>query len=302
MSSQLSIWLAAARLRTLPLSLAGIITGNAITFKGESFSFTIFILSLLTAIAFQIISNFANDYGDGMKGTDNADRLGPERILQQGLLSPKALKKGILIAALISILLALSLIYIALGGKQLLVSFFFIALAGAAIWAAIRYTVGRAAYGYHGLGDLFVFLFFGWVSVMGAYYLQTQTVDSTALFLGTGIGLLSVGVLNLNNMRDIANDKNSQKITLVVYLGTQKAKYYHYLLMLLAALFLFLGMGTAWVKEKPLSLFILLPIFLQLYQVVKIREPKAYDPLLKQLALSTFLVSLALFVIYYCYQ
>jgi len=302
LSSQLSIWLAAARLRTLPLSLAGIITGNAITFKGESFSFTIFILSLLTAIAFQIISNFANDYGDGMKGTDNADRLGPERILQQGLLSPKALKKGILIAALISILLALSLIYIALGGKQLLVSFFFIALAGAAIWAAIRYTVGRAAYGYHGLGDLFVFLFFGWVSVMGAYYLQTQTVDSTALFLGTGIGLLSVGVLNLNNMRDIANDKNSQKITLVVYLGTQKAKYYHYLLMLLAALFLFLGMGTAWVKEKPLSLFILLPIFLQLYQVVKIREPKAYDPLLKQLALSTFLVSLALFVIYYCYQ
>jgi len=120
--------------------------------------------------------------------------------------------------------------------------------------------------------------------------------------LGAAIGLLSVGVLNLNNMRDIANDKNSQKITLVVYLGTQKAKYYHYLLMLLAALFLFLGMGTAWVKEKPLSLFILLPIFLQLYQVVKIREPKAYDSLLKQLALSTFFVSLALFVIYYCYQ
>ena len=282
--------------------MAGIITGNAIAFKGESFSFTIFILSLLTAIAFQIISNFANDYGDGMKGTDNADRLGPERILQQGLLSPKALKKGILIAVLISILLALSLIYIALGGEQLLVSFFFIALAGGAVWAAIRYTVGRAAYGYHGLGDLFVFLFFGLVSVMGAYYLQTQTVDSTALFLGTAIGLLSVGVLNLNNMRDIANDKNSKKITLVVYLGTQKAKYYHYLLMLLAALFLFLGMGTAWVKEKPLLLFIFLPIFLQLYQVVKICEPKAYDSLLKQLVLSTFFVSLALFVIYYYYQ
>jgi 1,4-dihydroxy-2-naphthoate octaprenyltransferase len=222
--------------------------------------------------------------------------------LQQGLLSAKALKKGIVIAALISILFAVGLIYAALGGEQLLVSLIFIALAAAAVWAAIKYTVGQAAYGYRGLGDLFVFIFFGWVSVMGAYYLQTQTVDSTALFLGTAIGFLSVGVLNLNNMRDIANDKNSKKNTLVVQLGSQKAKRYHYLLMLLAALFLFLGMGTAWVKENPLSLLILLPILFHLYQVVKIREPKAYDPLLKQLALSTFFLSLVLFVIYYHYQ
>ena len=302
MSTQFSVWLAAARLRTLPLSVAGIITGNAIAFKGESFSSAIFILSLLTAIAFQIISNFANDYGDGMKGTDNTDRLGPERILQQGLLSPKALKKGILIAALISILLAVGLIYLALGGEQLLVTLIFIALAAAAVWSAIKYTVGQGAYGYRGLGDLFVFIFFGWVSVIGAHYLQTQTVDSTALFLGTAIGFLSVGVLNLNNMRDITNDKNSKKNTLVVQLGSQKAKRYHYLLMLLAVLFLFLGMGPTWIKEKPLSLFILLPILFHLYQVGKIREPKAYDPLLKQLALSTFFISLMLFVIYYRYQ
>ena len=302
MSTQFLVWLAAARLRTLPLSVAGIITGNAIASKEENFSSVVFIGSILTAIAFQIISNFANDYGDGIKGTDNANRLGPGRTLQQGLLSAKALKKGILIAALISILLAVGLIYAALGGEQLLVSLIFIALAAAAVWAAIKYTVGQAAYGYRGLGDLFVFIFFGWVSVMGAYYLQTQTVDSTALFLGTAIGFLSVGVLNLNNMRDIANDKNSKKNTLVVQLGSQKAKRYHYLLMLLAALFLFLGMGTAWVKENPLSLLILLPILFHLYQVVKIREPKAYDPLLKQLALSTFFVSLVLFVIYYRYQ
>ena len=172
MSTQFSVWLAAARLRTLPLSVAGIITGNAIAFKGESFSSAIFILSLLTAIAFQIISNFANDYGDGIKGTDNANRLGPGRTLQQGLLSVKALKKGIVIAALISILFAVGLIYAALGGEQLLVSLIFIALAAAAVWAAIKYTVGQAAYGYRGLGDLFVFIFFGWVSVMGAYYLH----------------------------------------------------------------------------------------------------------------------------------
>lgn len=302
MNSKLSVWLAAARLRTLPLSVAGIISGNAIASRDESFSLTIFSLSILTAIAFQIISNFANDYGDGIKGTDNADRVGPDRTLQQGLLSAKALKKGIVIASLISILLALILIYVALGGKQFLVSLFFIVLALSAVWAAIKYTVGRNAYGYSGLGDLFVFIFFGWVSVMGAYYLQTQSLDLTALFLGTAIGLLSVGVLNLNNMRDIANDKNSQKNTLVVYMGSQWAKKYHYTLMILGALFLFFGMGTAWVKENPLSLLIMLPIFFHLYRVVKIREAKAYDPLLKQLALSTFIISFALFVIYYRFQ
>ncbi len=299
MGTRFSVWLAAARLRTLPLSVAGIITGNAIASKEESFSTGIFVLSLLTAIAFQIISNFANDYGDGIKGTDNADRLGPGRTLQQGLLTPKALKKGILIAASISILLAVSLIYVALGGEQLLVSFIFIALAATAVWAAIKYTVGQDAYGYRGLGDLFVFLFFGWVSVMGAYYLQSKTVDSTALILGSAIGLFSVGVLNLNNMRDITNDKNSQKNTLVVYLGSQKAKYYHYFLMIFGSLFLFLGMGAGWVMENPLFFLIVLPILFHLYQVHKTREPKAYDPLLKQLALTTFFVSMALFVIFY---
>ena len=146
---------------------------------------------------------------------------------------------------------------------------------------------------------LFVFLFFGWVSVIGAYYLQTQTVDSTALFLGTAIGLLSTGVLNLNNMRDIANDRNSKKNTLVVYLGSKKAKYYHYILMILGSLFIFFGIGLSWVKETPLSIMINLPIYLHFYQVVKIREPKGYDPLLKQLALSTFFISIALFVLYY---
>jgi 1,4-dihydroxy-2-naphthoate polyprenyltransferase len=302
LNSIFSVWLTAARLRTLPLSLAGIITGNAIAFKEESFSLPIFILSMLTAIAFQIISNFANDYGDGIKGTDNENRLGPERTLQQGLLSAKALKQGIVIAVLISLLLAFSLIYVALGREQLLVSLFFIVLAVLAIWAAIKYTVGRSAYGYQGLGDLFVFLFFGWVSVIGAYYLQTQNINSAGLFLGTAIGLLSVGVLNLNNMRDITNDKNSHKNTLVVYLGSQKAKKYHYILICLGAVFLYLGMGTTWVKENPLSLLIFSPIFFHLYLVVKIREPKAYDRLLKQLALSTFLISFVLFVIYYYHQ
>ena len=298
MSSQFTVWFAAARLRTLPLSVAGIITGNAIAFEGDRFSLDIFILSLITAIAFQIISNFANDYGDGIKGTDNKDRLGPERTLQQGLLTAKALKKGIYITSIFAMLLATALVYVALGKDQLVVSIFFFLLAIAAVWAAIKYTVGLRAYGYSGLGDLFVFLFFGWVSVIGACYLQSQTIDSTSLFLGTAIGLMSVGVLNLNNMRDIDNDKNSKKHTLAVLMGSQKAKRYHYFLIIVSGVFLYLGIGSSWVMKHPFSLLILFPLLFHLYQVNKIKEPKGFDPLLKSLALSTFSISLVLFVIF----
>lgn len=302
MRTPFSVWLATARLRTLPLSVSGIITGNAIAAKDDVFSVTVFALSLLTAIAFQIISNFANDYGDGVKGTDNEDRLGPERTFQQGLLTAQALKKGIVISALVSIALALSLICVSLGWRQLLISLFFLILALAAVWAAIKYTVGQNAYGYSGLGDLFVFLFFGWVSVIGAYYLQTQTVDLSIFFLATAIGLMCVGVLNLNNMRDVVNDKKSNKITLVVLMGSRNAKYYHYILILISAVFLYLGMESAGGIAPAVSFLISLPLLIHLFQVNKIKESKAYDPLLKQLALSTFLISLVLFFIFSIYR
>ena len=302
MNTPLSVWLAAARLRTLPLSVAGIITGNAIASKGENFSSLIFALSLITAIGFQIISNFANDYGDGIKGTDNSERLGPERTFQKGLLSASALKKAIFISALISMLLSMILIYFALGLGKLMISSLFLFLAISAIWAAIKYTVGKGAYGYLGFGDLFVFLFFGWVSVVGSSYLQSKTIDTSALFLGTAIGLMSTGVLNLNNMRDIDNDKKSQKNTLVVYMGNIKAKRYHFIIIFLSGFFLFLGMGSTWVLKNPFSMLILLPLLFHLYRVNKIKEPKAYDPLLKQLAISTFIIAMLLFVIFSIYQ
>ncbi len=302
MNTPLSVWLAAARLRTLPLSAAGIITGNAIASKGENFSYIIFTLSLITAICFQIISNFANDYGDGIKGTDNSERLGPERTFQKGLLSASALKKAIFIFALISMLLSMILIYFALGLGNLMISVLFLVLAISAIWAAIKYTVGKGAYGYLGFGDLFVFLFFGWVSVVGSSYLQSKTIDISALFLGAAIGLMSTGVLNLNNMRDIDNDKKSQKNTLVVYMGNIKAKCYHFIIIFLSGFFLFLGMGSTWVLKNPFSMLILLPLLFHLYRVNKIKESKAYDPLLKQLAISTFIIAMLLFVIFSIYQ
>jgi 1,4-dihydroxy-2-naphthoate octaprenyltransferase len=278
--------------------MAGIITGNAIAIKSEHFSSGIFILSLLTAIAFQITSNFANDYGDGLKGTDNKNRIGPERALQKGLLTAVALKKGIVVSAIVSFLLAIVLVYYALGLDRVLISMLFLMLALLAIWAAIKYTVGKKAYGYIGLGDLFVFLFFGWVSVMGSFFLQSQLLDTTVFIYGTALGLLSVGVLNLNNMRDINNDKNSNKITLAVLLGSQKAKIYHYFLIFFSGFCLFLGMGGAWFKENPFIALLFTPLIYHLYQLKKTTSPKGYDPLLKQLALSTFAISLFLLIIH----
>tara|TARA_B100001057_G_C22851141_1_gene951022 strand:+ start:454 stop:1299 length:846 start_codon:yes stop_codon:yes gene_type:complete len=276
--------------------MAGIITGNAIAIKSEYFSLGIFILSLLTAIAFQITSNFANDYGDGLRGTDNKNRIGPERALQKGLLTAVVLKKGIVVSAIVSFLLAIFLVYYALGLDKVLLSMLFLLLALLAIWAAIKYTVGKKAYGYMALGDLFVFLFFGWVSVMGSFFLQSQILDTTVFIYGTALGLLSVGVLNLNNMRDISNDKNSNKITLAVLLGSEKAKIYHYLLIFLSGFCLFLGIGGECFKENPSMALIFIPLIHHLYKLKKTASAKGYDPLLKQLALSTFAISLFLFI------
>ena len=233
---QISVWLAAARLRTLPLSVSGILVGNGIAYLEESFSWAIFIFALLTTIAFQVLSNFANDYGDGVKGTDNENRLGPKRVLQQGLLTRAALKRGIILTAAISMLLALILIHIAFGSADWGKALFFIALGLASIIAAITYTVGESAYGYYALGDIFVFLFFGGVSVIGSYYLQTQTLDMLLILPAASIGLLSTAVLNLNNLRDMNNDQRSNKLTVPLLLGFDKGRMYQ-VILIVSALF-----------------------------------------------------------------
>lgn len=173
---KLKSWISAARLRTLPLSISGIITGTAIACYYDKFELSIFLLALLTTVGFQITSNFANDYGDGVKGTDNDERIGPKRALQSGgALSRKELKTGILVTIGINIILVLWLVYTAFGSEQFGVSLSFIVLGALSIWAAIKYTVGKSAYGYRGgLGDLFVFLFFGLLGVLGSMYLYTN--------------------------------------------------------------------------------------------------------------------------------
>lgn len=296
---QLKVWLKAVRLRTLPLSVSGILIGNSLCFQDPEFSGILFVLMLFTAISFQIISNFANDYGDGVKGTDNDNRLGPKRVLQQGLLSREILKKGIIIISLISLLLAFVLIFLAFGSNSWYYILIFIGLSFASVWAAIFYTVGNKAYGYYGFGDLFVFLFFGGVSVLGAYFIQLKTFSYPAILLSLVVGFLSVGVLNLNNMRDIDNDAFVGKRTLVVIMGAAIAKKYHLLLLIVSVSILVYVFSSVSIRFFWIPYLAIIPLIVHFISVLKNSEPKFFDPELKKLSLSIFLLSLLVFLSFY---
>lgn len=283
----------AARLRTLPLSIAGIIVGNGLAFVGGNFSPLLFFFALLTTISFQVLSNFANDYGDGVKGTDNAQRLGPARVLQQGLLTREELKKGMQLCTAFSLWSVLILIWLSFDKTQLYAALFFLALGIVSIVSAIKYTVGDSAYGYYALGDLFVFIFFGGVSVLGSFYLQTQFLTLELLLPAISIGVFSTAVLNLNNLRDMENDLTSNKITLPILLGLVKGKRYHYFLILvgfLSTLSYGYLMGGEYLYFLPLLMII--PFGKHLYRVSNSSGGKAFDPELKVVALSTFSFSI----------
>ncbi len=286
----------AARLRTLPLSLSGIIVGTAMAAKQGFFELDIFILALLTTVGFQVTSNFANDYGDGVKGTDNEDRIGPQRVLQSGLLSRAALKKGIIVSIAISMIFAIVLIYRAFGLENLAYVGIFFLLGAMSIWAAIKYTMGSKPYGYRGLGDLYVFLFFGLLGVLGSMFLYTKTLDWHSFLPAIGLGLLCVGVLNLNNLRDVVSDKKHGKITLVVKMGFENGKRYHFLLMAIAFLCFLCYIvveGLSWKQGYFMLAFV--PILTHLAKVLKTHDPGQLDGELKKLALSSFLLAILFF-------
>ncbi|MBS3739432.1 1,4-dihydroxy-2-naphthoate octaprenyltransferase [Mesohalobacter halotolerans] len=296
--SKISAWIDAARLRTLPLSVSGILVGSGYAVYHDCFDSLIFFLAILTTLLFQILSNFANDYGDGVKGTDNDERLGPQRAYQSGKITKPEFKTGLIITSMLSFFSAAGLILVAFGFDNALMSFTFFILGLIAIWAAIKYTVGDSAYGYRGFGDVFVFLFFGLVSVCGSYVLHAKTIDWQIYLGGAGIGLLSAAVLNLNNMRDINSDKNAGKNTLVVALGQLKAKYYHTLLIGFGILSL-IGFYTVagfskWIYLSMITMFLLIK---HLIFVQKNENPKQLDQELKKVALSTFGIALLFFVI-----
>jgi 1,4-dihydroxy-2-naphthoate octaprenyltransferase len=259
------------------------------------FNWNIVIFALLTTLGLQILSNFANDYGDGVKGTDNDDRVGPKRAIQSGVISPAEMKRAIVITSLITLLFAVLLIYFAFKGKYLVFSLIFLVLGILAIASAIRYTVGKSAYGYRGYGDVFVFIFFGMVSTFGVYFMFSKTLDLLLLLPATSIGFLSVGVLNLNNMRDEESDRKAGKNTIVVKNGGAWAKKYHFFLvisaMILVLIFAFLN---DFHFDQYIFVVAYFPMISHLITVYKNKTPRLLDPELKKLAISTFLLAVLL--------
>ena len=293
MTNKTKAFISAARLRTLPLSISGIIVGSGVAAFESFFDVKIFILAILTTIGFQVISNFANDYGDGIKGTDNEDRVGPKRALQSGIITPAEMKKAIIVSTILTLIIACLLIYFSFGKTNFGYSLIFFILGLGAITAAIYYTVGKSAYGYHGLGDLFVFIFFGIVSVIGSYFLYAEKLDWVLFLPAASVGMLSIGVLNLNNMRDRESDKKSGKNTLVVRVGNKSARYYHYFLLIAALLFSLLYSFIRF-KSPVNFIFVIafMPVLFHMLRVYKNKDPKKLDPELKKLALSTFLYAI----------
>ena len=303
-------YIKAARLRTLPLSISGIIVGSFLArfriynhptaapiFETSGCThfdteYTIFWLAILTTIGFQVLSNYANDYGDGIKGSDK-NRTGEARMFSSGAVTPKQMKRAMIITAIITVLVALLLIYVAFGSENFGYSILFFGLGLASIAAAIKYTVGNSAYGYSGFGDVFVFLFFGLLSVLGSYFMYTKQLNFEILLPAISIGLLSTAVLNLNNLRDHKEDKTNQKNTLVVKLGSTKAKKYHYALIIGAFI---TAVTYVLVNFSSIYEFVFLVAFIPLLKniktVAKNSDPAALDAELKKVALSTFLFAI----------
>lgn len=291
--ANLKAWISAARLRTLPLSISGALVGSAYAFHLGFFNTPIFSLIILTTLSYQILSNFANDYGDGIKGTDNESRIGPKRALQSGAISPSQMRTAVAINALISAILSIALILVVFGLKQLFTAAVFVCLGGLSIYAAITYTVGKSAYGYNALGDLMVFLFFGFLSVLGTFFLFTKHIDPWLFLPASSVGLLSTAVLNLNNMRDLESDQKSKKNTLAGYLGPNNSKVYHFSIVLLAIIFMLVFvLVMPFSNTVFFSCLAFIPLLFHLKSVYYIGNPKEYDPHLKTVALSTFTLAL----------
>lgn len=286
-------WISAFRLRTLPLSLSSIILGSFLAIKDGVINYNILSLALITTVLLQILSNLANDYGDGVKGTDNAERLGPERAVQSGAISQKQMRNAVIVFALLSLFSGIFLLMASFSDDfNGFITFLVFGLF--AIAAAIMYTVGKNAYGYLGLGDLFVFIFFGLLGTLGTYYLYTHTFNWVVLFPAASIGFLSTGVLNLNNTRDIENDIKSGKHTLASKLGRKKAIMYQSFLLAAAIICaaLYNLVQDQFGFYQWMFMIVVIPLFNQFQAIQKVQNDRDLDPFLKQLAITTFVFSI----------
>ncbi len=281
-------WIAAFRLKTLPLALSNTIVGSALAAGDNKFRWSVFWLAALTTVLLQILSNMANDYGDFVNGKDTSERIGPKRMVQSGEISPRTMLGGIIVIGILAAISGLSLILVGTAGIDITNILIFGALGLGAIAAAIKYTVGKNPYGYRGLGDLFVFIFFGLTGVIGTFFLHTQSFNPDLLLPASAIGLLSTGVLNMNNLRDYEADKNAGKNTIVVAMGPQKAKIYHLFLIVgavvLTIIYTIINYQSLWEWLFLLSLPVLL---LNLKTVFTYKNSIELYPELGKLAIGT---------------
>lgn len=281
-------WLRAFRLRTLPLALSSIAMGAFLAHSADAFRWDIFLFCVLTTMSLQILSNLANDYGDSIHGADHVDRKGPARAVQSGVISPQQMRAAIVIFILLSLASGIILLWISFGSEWRAI-IFFLGLGLLSIVAAIAYTVGKKPYGYLGLGDFSVLVFFGLVGVMGSYYLFTQSISKYEVLPALSLGLLSVAVLNVNNIRDIESDRMAGKYSLPVRMGRSRAIVYHWALLGLAVMFALLYTLLKFHSGWQFLFMLAIPLFLRNGVAVSRKPPELLDPYLRQMAMSTLL-------------
>ena len=305
MKDNLYNWLQAARLRTLPLSISGILLGSFIARWrlieiGGNWDWKIFALAMLVTLLYQILSNFANDYGDGVRGTDRfRDKNAEKRAIVSGIISVKQMKMAVISTVILAMIMTMGLLYTAFFPHYILEFYIFIGLGILCILAAVGYTMGKKPYGYLGLGDIMVFIFFGWISVGGSYFLFTKVWNWDILLPASAIGMLSVAVLNLNNMRDLESDKLAGKNTLALRLGFKRAMIYQIVLMQLPLILvlIFLLKNELQIKGNYYAFMVMVlffPMTAMRRKIMKVKSPKELDPFLKQVGIITLMMAILL--------
>ncbi|WP_313109513.1 1,4-dihydroxy-2-naphthoate polyprenyltransferase [Atlantibacter sp.] len=289
--SRTQAWLESLRPRTLPLAFASIVVGSALAWWQGVYDPLVAFLALLTAGLLQILSNLANDYGDAVKGSDKPDRIGPMRGMQKGVITQAQMKRALIITVVLICLSGLALVWVACRTFSDFLGFLLLGLLS--IIAAITYTVGTRPYGYLGLGDISVLIFFGWLSVMGTWYLQAHTLIPAIFLPATACGLLATAVLNINNLRDIDSDRVNGKNTLAVRLGPMRARRYH--AFLLMGTLVCLALFNLFSLQSPWGwLFILAAPMLvrQAQYVMREHEAMAMRPMLERTVKGALLTNL----------
>jgi 1,4-dihydroxy-2-naphthoate octaprenyltransferase len=286
----MKFWIEASRPRTLPLALSCILMGCFLAASTGRFSWPVALLSVLTTTLLQILSNFANDYGDAVNGKDTELRQGPIRAVHSGNIPASVMLRAIIIFSVLALISGISLLTIALKGASANTFWVFLGIGIACIIAAITYTAGKRPYGYVGLGDLSVLIFFGWVGVLGSSYLHTHIWNWDLLLPATSCGLFAVAVLNINNIRDIESDKATGKNSIPVRLGREKAILYHWAILGVGMFCVLLYTVQHFSGYTSLLFLFSFPLFIKNgLAISQLKKASELDPYLKQMALSTLL-------------